>query len=714
MPSFLQTAFAAGLAALAVPVLIHLFFRLRTKRVELGTIRFLKIVLEENARRRKVMRWFLLALRLACILLLVGLFARPYLSEAAPGADKELVVLLIDQSATMHVKGEGGRPLEQAIAEARKVLATAGEGSRIEAALFDHAVHPLKPAESDKSGTSSIEQQLQQALAQSNQYGATSYGAAMSWARDVLVGAPSGPKQLHLFTDLQRSGLDWLEVEPIPPGIKVHLHNYSRSVVNNIAVTEVRPSRTWVRPGEGATVAVTVSHGGAFALEDAPIVLEIGRVATPLTTDAKTPPARTDFSRLAGRITQRERVKLEPGASVTVSFEVPPLAEGEWQGRVFIEYDDDLPFDNQRYFAISSAPAYRVLVATSDEDDSALAGETHFLEAALRLALPDQTYDQSPFAPQLVTLSKGGSLPSLAEFSVVILANTGELSSADAIAIENHLKGGGGLIVFTGDKTTRQSLAALAELGISIADLGQTQVTRDLPWRISKWDRLNPIFLPFNDPQYGDLRRLMFAAYTKATPAKGAQILAEFDTGDPLLISQQVGPGSIFLVTTSCGRNWSDWARSSLYLPFVHQLLGDQIGLTAGGRVRSTLIDSEKPRETEGLEDDAPEQLAPTKESPKEKANEEAQNQSIPGTILRRGYTQVVNTAPRESETESSAPKDFEDRFGLTFIDEQSGAPSREVQTADDVHKDELWHWVACALLGIVLLEGFVGNRTTA
>ena len=48
MPSFLQSTFLAGLAALAIPLLIHLFFQLRTKRVELGTIRFLQMVLEET------------------------------------------------------------------------------------------------------------------------------------------------------------------------------------------------------------------------------------------------------------------------------------------------------------------------------------------------------------------------------------------------------------------------------------------------------------------------------------------------------------------------------------------------------------------------------------------------------------------------------------------------------------------------------------------
>ena len=74
--SFIQIGFLGALTAMAIPVVIHLVFRQKTRQVELGTLRFLREVLEHNARRRRVMRWLLLALRLACVALLAVLFAR--------------------------------------------------------------------------------------------------------------------------------------------------------------------------------------------------------------------------------------------------------------------------------------------------------------------------------------------------------------------------------------------------------------------------------------------------------------------------------------------------------------------------------------------------------------------------------------------------------------------------------------------------------------
>src|SRR6186997_560191 len=61
--SYVQIGFLTALAALAIPILIHLVFRQRPRRADLGTLRFLRVVLAHNARRRRVMQWLLLALR---------------------------------------------------------------------------------------------------------------------------------------------------------------------------------------------------------------------------------------------------------------------------------------------------------------------------------------------------------------------------------------------------------------------------------------------------------------------------------------------------------------------------------------------------------------------------------------------------------------------------------------------------------------------------
>ena len=710
MPAFLQMSFLFGMAALAVPILIHLFFRLRTKRVELGTIRFLRVVLEENARRRKVMRWFLLALRVACVALLVMLFARPYFTAAAASGNKELLVLLIDRSATMQLKGDQGRLLDQALTEAKQLVQKANQNSRVEIALFDHVVHALKGDPTSKA-EKSPPQLLAEVTTDPVLFGATNFGVAFAWARDILVNAPAGPKQLHLWTDLQRSGLDWTEVDPLPGDVQVHLHDLGRPIVNNVAVTEVRTPRTWIRPGEETTMQASVVHGGAFTLEEVTVVMEIGRTQGNETRKPADPNSQaasdaqySDYAKLAERVTKRERVKLVPGAAITLDFELPPLSAGLWLGRVTIEYDDDLAFDNRRYFAIAAAPAYRVLLVKGEETDNPLQNETYFLEAALRLARPEESFANNPFAPDVLAYSSGAGLPDLATYDAVVVANVPHVIPGDAAKLASFVQSGGGLLVFTGDQTSDKNCAALHEAGLTPGQIGEVQVTRDLPWRWGKWNDKHLIFQDLSDPQHGDLRQLIFAAYTKITPAPESRVLAEFRNGDPAVLERPLGKGTILWVTSSCGREWSNWSDTRLFLPIVHQLIGYQVGLTAGGPVRPRLVDSEQKLLTQA----APE-VQPTGPRSAEAIR------TNPGVLQFERFAEVVNVSPRESETEASTHQDFEDRFGIRFVD-SDGLASNPLNSPQDVEfrPDEIWHWVACLIVGVVLLEGFVGNRTTA
>src|SRR3954447_23191897 len=74
-PGFL----AAGLAV-AVPIVIHLLLRQKARQVDIGSLHFLRVVLRDQAHRRRLRRWILLALRVAGAGLLAALFARPYWS----------------------------------------------------------------------------------------------------------------------------------------------------------------------------------------------------------------------------------------------------------------------------------------------------------------------------------------------------------------------------------------------------------------------------------------------------------------------------------------------------------------------------------------------------------------------------------------------------------------------------------------------------------
>jgi len=673
--SFLQIGFLGALAALAIPIVIHLVFRQRSKRVDLGTLRFLRVVLQQNARRRRVMRWLLLSLRLACVALLAVLFARPYWLAFRPAGEKQTVAILIDRSATMDVKTDGQRLIERAVASARDIVTGAGSNTRFEIAFFDHAVRPVAEAnaESVKRGQRDLSSSelIASLKAPEACAGGTDYGVAIDWARDVLAKSPAGPRQLHIFTDLQQSGLAWSEVDTLPDDVVTHLHDLGRSAVNNIAVTEARPERTWLRPQEQTAIHVTVHNGGLFQVEKVPVTLTL-----------------TSGSR---KIELNEQIKLlAPAAVESLRFDLPPLAEGTWQGVVATPSEDDLPLDNQRHVALVASPPYQVLLVDGRSAASPVLAATYFLETSLRLAPPGEIDVTSLFQPRSIPLEDG--LPALDKYQVVVLADVGEIDRGDAVKLARFVEAGGGLLVFGGENVTGPRTAALAAAGLTAGSVGAVVNASDLPMRLGTWDAKHPIFAAFSDPQLGDLARLSFAACTQLTPAADCQVLAKFRDGKPAVVERRRGKGSIVWFASSCDQQWSDWTRSRLYLPLMYQLLGHQTGYLAGGPVRSSVLEGtvELPADTQ------------------------------PGVLACEGYALVVNTSPRESEVERCRADDFVNRFGLKLAS-QTAAPKaaalaqpQQASMGAELIDSEFWPWIALALLGSLLVEGLVANRTAA
>src|ERR671925_1619633 len=95
--SFLSPLFLAGLAAAAIPIAIHLFYRRAEPVIDFAAMRYLRQAPVEESRRRRLRELLLLALRVTALVLLAGAFARPYLAGAAV-ASGEATVVLVDTS----------------------------------------------------------------------------------------------------------------------------------------------------------------------------------------------------------------------------------------------------------------------------------------------------------------------------------------------------------------------------------------------------------------------------------------------------------------------------------------------------------------------------------------------------------------------------------------------------------------------------------------
>jgi hypothetical protein len=101
---FLVPAFLAGLAALAIPLLMHLRHRDRDRPFRFPSLMFLEQLPIRTSQRQRITDWPLLLLRALAVAALVFAFARPVLTDrAAIGGDtrRRAVVLVVDRSLSM-------------------------------------------------------------------------------------------------------------------------------------------------------------------------------------------------------------------------------------------------------------------------------------------------------------------------------------------------------------------------------------------------------------------------------------------------------------------------------------------------------------------------------------------------------------------------------------------------------------------------------------
>ncbi len=649
---FVQSGMLGALAALAIPIMIHLMFRRQARPVELGTLQFLKVVLRENSRKRKLKRYALLALRLACVALIALLFARPYLLAEEPVEGSRLVVVLVDRSATMGLKG-GTRPIDRASAEVAAILARAGSGTQLEIAAFDRSVEPIKRATD-----------APKAFAEPSAAG-TDYEAALAWARDLCVRSGSKSKELHILTDLQRSGLGRGEAIKIPGEVAVSLVDLGRTFPKNVSVTGASASPAGIRPGESTTIQAVVRNASPLPAEKVPVKLHL---------------EAPGLSAIDKDLT----VDLDGDASSTVEFPLAELPEGTWRGHVEAAVGDDLPFDDRRYLAFTVAPPARVLLVDGDPGRSALEAETYFLNASLRLAPVGETFGKSPFDPRTIDLFEArGGLPDLEKTAVVVLANVADLPASDAKTLADFVARGGGLVVFTGDRVTADGVASLVEAGLGVGKVVGPESSPDRPWRLDRFEAAHPLLKPFAEPEHGDIRRAAFDSITKVVPDPAARVLARFRGGDPALLERQVGRGRVVWFASACDRAWGDWPRGRMFLPMVHQMVAYASGRLDGGPIRAEMAAAGRP----------------------------------PGLSDAEGYLRVVNTDPFESETARCTAKEFADRYGFALPEAKAvvAKAGPGPGTVDDrLRGDEIWPWLALALVGVLLSEQFLANRTAA
>ena len=136
--NFLNAALLAGVAALSIPIIIHLFHKSRFKIVKWGAMHLLEAVLRTNQKRIQIEQWILLAIRCAIPALLALAMARPLWQGARNliGNAKTSTVVLLDNSYSMEAGRSGTSSFAIARDETLRLINELRPGSEVHVVLM--------------------------------------------------------------------------------------------------------------------------------------------------------------------------------------------------------------------------------------------------------------------------------------------------------------------------------------------------------------------------------------------------------------------------------------------------------------------------------------------------------------------------------------------------------------------------------------------------
>jgi hypothetical protein len=576
--AFLNPWLLLGIASVSVPIIIHLLNKRKFERVTWAAMRFLRISVEQNQRRLRLEDILLLILRCTLLGLIAVALARPAMPAASAGLfgqAKVDAVVLLDGSASM-TQTDGVRSrFERAKEAAEHAVDTLPSGSSVAVFLSSDVAQGIIPEPTyDLHLARKMIRELHSTHRASNHF------PPLVKAIETLAGRPAVLKEIYLVTDGQALG--WRQIVDIRQSLETSRKDIQTHIIlvggpeeRNLGVSDLRLASGLAPIQQPIRFEVQVTNYGRH---DAPTVHVSLRV------DEDPPIEEAEIPLIPAGASKRISLfaKLRTEGYHTITAQIPP---------------DRVPADDTRTVAIRGIRSLRVLLVDGEPGREPRDSEVFFIRHALQPIPPAET---EQFFIQTHTVTHAGiEATKLDDYEAVFLANVTDFSPATLRAIENYLRRGGGLMIFTGANVNPAFYNdhLLNRTGILPAVIGPARGSAEQQVEYATLlDRnyAHPIISIWSDPAAGTLASARFyrrhelkltpapAAAPTAHPGPGApsaeiglpKVIARFTDGMPAIVERTWGLGRVILFASTAKTSWNDLPVRPAFVPLLHRCLG--------------------------------------------------------------------------------------------------------------------------------------------
>jgi hypothetical protein len=655
---FFAPWFLAGVAAVGLPIWLHLLKKHRSTPLPFASLMFFEQHIQSSIKHKRLRYLVLFALRTALVALIALAFAKPYIHQKALPASRagEVSIMAVDNSLSMRA----GDRMAHAKQMAKAAIDRLGPGQRAEVMAFGARMQAMSELTGDRAALSAGVDAIEASDAR------TSFAELARAARSIAQSLRL-PVDVQLFSDMQQSGM--------PPNfndlrlnqdVRLEPHPVDKQVPNFTVENVVAPRRVY--DAKKQRVLATIA---GFGTKKADRVVSLS---------------------LNGRVVESKTVTVPENGRATAEFLSLDVPHGQNKGEVRIDSADTLPQDDHFYFSTERVePRHALFVHEADSSQGLLyfksaleaSGETAFM---MDPATPEQVANVSPERYAFVVLSDAGPLPA---------------------AFENELRGyvrsGGSVLIALG-----RNSAAITHVPVSDVRFEETRYAgrEGDRFQTAAWlDSSHPAIL--TDNRWEGVK---FYQAIRVAPGD-ARVVARLSDQTPLLLDQQVGQGRILIFTSTFDNIANDFPLHASFVPFVEQtarylgrLDAGPAGVTVGSfaelrdtKAKGAAVDVIDPHGVSALslaEGASAENIQFT-----ESGFYEIHRPTGPETVAVNADRHESDLAPAPQET-------------LTLWENTAQGASGAGGTSESGQRDlSLWWYVMIAVLALAIAESLLGNK---
>ncbi len=521
---FLAPWFLGGLAALGVPVFVHLLRKHVTIPRPVSSLMFFERGTQSSTRHRRLRYLLLFALRFALLLLVVLAFADPFIRRPAADVNGRLLLIVLDDSFSMRAGTRFADAKQQALAllaakphsQKAQVMALGGQFAVLTQPITDGA--QLRAAlESIQPGD-----------------GHANFGELGRSIR-AMGETVHGPIDLHLFSDMQRTAMpaNFADIV-LPANVTLVLHAVAKGTAPpNWTVESISAPAELADPKDPkrSRVKAVVAGFGAPAAE------------------------KTLSFIVNGKTLATRKVNVPANGRATVEFAPLDVGYGFNRCEVRIEGGDAFSADDTSVFVIRRSDPERVLFVHGPSDTRSALYFGSALSAAaqasfvLQSVTAEQTTDLDPSKYAFVVLSDAVTLPSIFEHTLAqYVSKGGSVLIALGTNAGHHARIPlwGADVKDTHDYSRTANAATVGQVDFTYPALEQAQPGRDN----GGWAETKIFYAAVVDPGQ-------------------ARVAARLGDGTPLLLDRQIGEGHVLLFTSGLENLTNDLPLHPVFVAFV-------------------------------------------------------------------------------------------------------------------------------------------------